>query len=228
MLAAVPLFENAARERLTDVETRMKQDLLFAVPFAAALLFLGTQPAAAQMPRAPQPGTPSMGEPSGPRPNDPLARTEGNPDSTAMRTDDKRFVKDAALGDMTELEVDKLAQQKASSDAVRQFAKKMLDDRSRANDELKQAAEKSSIEVPDSLDSRHRDKVDKLAKLSGSEFDRAYIKEQLKDQKADVREFQREADSGADANIRNFASQALSAVQQRLEAVKELNKSNAM
>ncbi len=189
-------------------------------------------PVSAQMGGSPggQMGTPvpSAGQR---QPNSPVTRPDiygNNPTSATNHNDDKRFAKGAELAAMTDLEMAKLAQQKASSDAVRQYAAKIVDEGSKASDDLKQAAEKSSIAVPDSLDSKHSERVDKLSKLSGPEFDRAYLKDQVKDQEAEVREFQREADSGADQNMKQFASKNLAAVQKRLDAAKELNKNGAM
>jgi hypothetical protein len=71
----------------------------------------------------------------------------------------------------------------------------MVDDHTKANEALKQVASRANINVPDALDSKHQSWVDKLSKLSGTEFDRSYIKDQLKDHQQDVKEFQNEADS---------------------------------
>ncbi len=152
--------------------------------------------------------------------------TPGNtPDAMPMKVDDKKFVKDAALGGMTEVELGKLAAQKASSDAVKQFGQKMVDDHTKANDELKQIASKESISVPDSLDSKHQSRIDKLAKLSGPDFDKAYIKDQVKDHQSDVTDFKNEAQYGSDPNVKQFATSTLPTLEEHLSTVKELNKS---
>lgn len=147
------------------------------------------------------------------------------PETTPVRVDDKKFVKDAALGGMTEVELGKLAGQKASSDAVKQFGTKMVDDHSKANSELKEVASKSRIDIPDALDSKHQSRIDKLAKLSGADFDKAYVKDQVKDHEQTVSEFQNEAQNGADANVRQFAGATLPTLQEHTEMVKGLNKS---
>lgn len=157
--------------------------------------------------------------------NAPQGSLPGNgPDAMPMRVDDKKFVKDAALGGMTEVELGKLATQKASSDAVKQFGQKMVDDHGKANDQLKQIAAKENINVPDSLDSKHQSRIDKLAKLSGPDFDKAYIKDQIKDHQSDVNDFKNEAQYGSDANIKQFASNTLPTLEEHLSAVKDLNK----
>lgn len=150
---------------------------------------------------------------------------DGGTTPMPSKVDDKKFIKEAALGGMTEVELGKLAQQKASSDAVRQFAQKMIDDHTKANDQLKEVAQRDNVAIPQSLDSKHQARINKLAKLSGDAFDKAYVKDQLKDHKADVAEFSAESQSGSDPAIKTFASNTLPTLQQHLEMVKNLRKS---
>ena len=145
-------------------------------------------------------------------------------DTAPRKVDDKKFAKDAALGGLTEVELGKLAAQKASNDAVKQFGQRMVDDHSKANDQLKQIASKSNIEVPAALDSKHQSRIDKLAKLSGPAFDKAYVKDQLKDHERDVDDFKSEAQNGSDPNVKQFAMQTLPTLQEHLSAVKDLKK----
>jgi putative membrane protein len=146
------------------------------------------------------------------------------PEPMPRKVDDTKFVKESALGGMAEVEMGKLATQKASSDAVKQFGQRMVDDHSKANQQLKQAAAKSNIEVPGSLDSKHQSHIDKLAKLSGPEFDKAYLKDQVKDHEHDVDKFKEEAQYGSDPNVKQFAMATLPTLQEHLSAVKDLKK----
>ena len=141
-----------------------------------------------------------------------------------MKVDDKKFLKDAAMGGLTEVELGKIAVQKASSDAVKQFGQKMIDDHSKANEHLKQVAKQESISVPEELDSKHRSRVDKLSKLSGADFDKAYMKDQLKDHQQDVREYQMEAQNGTDPNVKGFAVKTLPTLQAHLNMAKDISK----
>ena len=147
------------------------------------------------------------------------------PDTMTAKVDDKKFVKDAALGGLTEVELGKLAAQKASNEDVKKFAQNMVDDHTKANDELKQVASKENMPIPDALDSKHKSRIDKLSKLSGEAFDKAYVKDQLKDHQEDVREFNAEAQNGNDPNVKAFASTTLPTLQHHLDMVKDLNKS---
>lgn len=146
------------------------------------------------------------------------------PEPMPRKVDDKKFVKETALGGMAEVEMGKLATQKASSEAVKQFGQRMVDDHSKANEQLKQAAAKSNIEIPAALDSKHQSHIDKLAKLSGPEFDKAYVKNQVKDHKHDVDKFKDEAQNGSDPNVKQFAMATLPTLQEHLTAVEDLKK----
>lgn len=145
-------------------------------------------------------------------------------DTAPAKVDDKKFLKQAAQGGMTEVELGKLAAQKASNGDVKQFAQKMVDDHSKANGQLKEIASKENVQIPDALDSKHQSRIDKLSKLSGPDFDKAYVKDQLKDHQSDVKDFSAEAQNGSDPNVKAFASSTLPTLQQHLELVKNLNK----
>ena len=180
--------------------------------------------------QAPGGGAP-QGSPSG-QAQQPAAGPGGpgagqNPGANApapKQVDDKKFAKNAAMGGLEEVELGKLATQKASSDAVKQFGQKMIDDHTKANDELKEVAQKDSLDLPQTLDSKHQAKVDKLSKLSGPAFDKAYAKDMVKDHEKDVSEFKNEAQNGTDPNIKQFASSTLPTLEQHLSMAKDLNK----
>jgi putative membrane protein len=203
--------------------------LVNSLVFTVGLFLVGTCSAVAQQ----QPGgggqSPSMPQsnpsrPSSPDMNSPTAQTPNGPAAMTPKVDDKKFVKDAAIGGMAEVELGKLAAEKGSSEAVKQFGQKMVDDHSKANDQLKQLASKEGITIPDTLDSKHQSRVDKLAKLSGPKFDKAYVKDAVKDHEKDVSEFKNEAQYGSDPNVKQFASNTLPVLQEHLTAAKDLNK----
>ena len=199
----------------------MRRDLLLRFTFTgASLCLISGSPALAQGHGV---GAPTSQPASRSNPNDPNSPLNTNRDMRIQRADDNKFLKDAAIGGMIEVELGKIAAQKASSDAVKQFAQKMVDDHTKANEALKQVASRANINVPDALDSKHQSRVDKLSKLSGTEFDRAYIKDQLKDHQQDVKEFQNEAENGNQEEVKNFASKTLPTLQEHLSMAKELN-----
>jgi len=173
-----------------------------------------------QMPQQSPQSSPSRQQPGTENPG----AVPGNDSAMSSKVDDKKFAKNAALGGMEEVELGKLATQKASSDEVKQFGQRMIDDHTKANDQLKELASKEKIALPDALDSKHQSKIDKLSKLSGPQFDKAYMKDMVKDHQQDVNEFQSEAQGGADPNIKQFAASTLPMLQEHLTLAKNLNK----
>jgi putative membrane protein len=130
---------------------------------------------------------------------------------------DKKFVKEAAQGGMAEVELGQLAVQKASSDDVKKFGQRMIDDHSKANDKLKQVAANQGITLPSSLSAKDEATKARLSKLSGEQFDKAYMRDMLKDHKADIAAFKTESSSGQDAAVKNFASQTLPTLEDHLK-----------
>src|SRR3954451_18364010 len=84
---------------------------------------------------------------------------------------DNTFIMKAAQGGMAEVELGKLAQANASSDAVKQFGQRMVDDHSKANDELKRIAADKGVTLPSGPDAKSQATKDRLSKLTGKEFD---------------------------------------------------------
>ncbi len=147
-----------------------------------------------------------------------------NPNTMTQKVDDKKFAKDAAMGGMMEVELGKLAAQKGGSDAVKQFGQKMVDDHSKANDQLKEVASSDSLQLPSAVDSKQQSQIDKMSSLSGAAFDKAYVKDMLKDHEKDVHAFQLEAQNGHDPKIKQFAAITLPTLKEHLSAIKDLQK----
>jgi putative membrane protein len=142
--------------------------------------------------------------------------------SSGMSTADKTFVKKAAQGGMAEVELGKLATERASNPDVKQFGQRMVDDHSKANDQLKEVASSQNIMLPQSLDAKDEALKQKLSALSGAAFDRAYMSDMVKDHTQDVAEFQHESSAGQDPAIKNFASQTLPTLQSHLREAKKI------
>jgi putative membrane protein len=146
------------------------------------------------------------------KPESSKAQSEGK-----LSGDDSNFIKEAAQGGMLEVQLGKLAQEKASNEKVKEFGKRMEQDHSKANNQLKKIASDKKVQLSDTLDKKHKSKVDKLSKLSGSEFDRQYMQEMVDDHKADVRKFQRVSDKGKDTGVKRFASETLPTLKEHLQ-----------
>jgi putative membrane protein len=137
---------------------------------------------------------------------------------------DQKFVMEAAKGGMAEVELGKLAQDKASSDQVKNFGKRMVDDHSKANDELQTLAKNKNITLPSDLDPKDKALKDRLSKLSGAQFDRAYMSAMLRDHQKDVSEFKMESSNGKDPDVKAFASKTLPTLEDHLKLAQQTEK----
>jgi len=127
------------------------------------------------------------------------------------------FWSDAAMDGMTEVALGNLAQQRAQSESVKQFAQQMVTDHTAANTELMQLATGKNVTLPTALDAKHQAMVDKLGKLSGADFDREYMKTMVKDHEKAVKMFQDQSQKGSDADAKAFAAKTLPTLQNHLQ-----------
>jgi putative membrane protein len=136
-------------------------------------------------------------------------------------TSTQEFVKHAAQGGMAEVELGRIAADKASDPDVKQFGQRMVDDHSKANDELKNLASSKGIQLPAKTDPKHQALIDRLNKLSGQEFDRAFMQAMTTDHNHDVAEFQRYARSGSDPEVKAWAEKTLPTLQDHQQLAKQ-------
>ena len=139
--------------------------------------------------------------------------------ATTVSTADKDFILAAAQGGMTEVKLGELAAQKAMRDDVKTFGQMMVKDHSAINDDLKALAAQKGVTLPDSLDAKHQAMVDKMAALTGSEFDNAYIAGMIKDHKADAKEFKAESAETKDADVKSFVDKSIPVVDGHLKRI---------
>ena len=130
---------------------------------------------------------------------------------------DRKFMEKAAQGGMAEVELGKLAAQKAQSPQVKQFGQRMVDDHSKANDQLKKLASNKGVTLPTEMDRSSKREMDKLSKLSGAEFDAEYMKHMVSDHKKDVSEFKSEASKAKDADLKQWAQTTLPVLEEHLK-----------
>lgn len=131
--------------------------------------------------------------------------------------DDADFAVEAASGGMMEVELGTLALTKASSAQVKQFAQMMVDDHTKANNELKDLAQRKNITLPTTMADKHQRKYDKLNEKSGADFDKDYMDLMVDDHKEDVKKFEDEAEDGKDADVKTWASSKVATLKHHLE-----------
>jgi|SRR4051812_41066497 putative membrane protein len=137
---------------------------------------------------------------------------------------DQRFVEKAAGGSLGEVRLGQLAEQKAASPEVKQFGRHMVDDHTKAGEQLKATLSAKGMAPPTKIDPDAQKAYDRLSKLSGPQFDRAYIDDMVKDHRKDAKLFQDEARNGKDPEIKQFAAQTLPTIQEHLQMVERMAK----
>lgn len=151
--------------------------------------------------------------------------TAAAPAAAKLSQSDMKFVQEAAVGGMAEVDLGHLAEQKAANPQVKQFGARMVQDHTTANAQLTAVATGKGATLPQQLDQHHAQLRDRLSHLSGAEFDRAYIKEMVEDHDKDVKEFQQQAQTGHDADIKSFAAQTLPVLQEHDRMAHEIEQS---
>jgi putative membrane protein len=153
---------------------------------------------------------------------DPNGTAMSSKKSAGMSTADTTFVKKAARGGMAEVELGQLATQKAASEDVKKFGQRMVDDHSKANDQLKQVAAQEHIDLPTEPGAKDKATKARLEKLSGEQFDRAYMTHMVKDHKTDVAEFAHASKTAKDPAVKSFAEQTLPTLREHLKEAEKI------
>jgi putative membrane protein len=137
---------------------------------------------------------------------------------------DQTFAKQAMGDGLAEVQLGKLAVERAASPDVKQFGQRMVDDHGKANRELMALAKRKGIKVPTAPDRKHRQTAARLATLHGVAFDRAYIQQMVQDHAADVKRFRTQAQEGTDPELKRFAAATLSTLETHLDMARSLAK----
>ncbi|MPR11162.1 DUF4142 domain-containing protein [Microvirga tunisiensis] len=132
------------------------------------------------------------------------------------------FIKKAIEGNLSEVSVGQLAQQKGSSDGVRNFGRQLETDHSTANQQAISVANSIGVTPPTEPGKQQKAVYQKLSKLSGEAFDREFVKDMVADHKKDIAEYQQEAKRQNDPAA-NYASQTLPTLQNHLQMAQSLS-----
>jgi putative membrane protein len=122
---------------------------------------------------------------------------------------DRQFINEAAQGNMLEVKLGELAQTNTTTDKVKVLGQHMIDDHTKAENDLKALASKKGIVVPANLDEKGFKVYNKLVKKQGEDFDKAYTKCMVKDHKKDIEKFKKQADKGDDAELKAWVQNTI-------------------
>lgn len=143
----------------------------------------------------------------------------------AVAEDDAQFATQAAAGGMAEVAFGKVVLTKSSNDKIKSFADMMVNDHSKVNEELQSLALTKNISLPTALDEDHQKKMDELNKMTGRDFDKAYVKMMVDGHQKTLDLMEKEAKDGKDADLKAFAAKTTTAVKTHLDLIKKIEKS---
>jgi putative membrane protein len=205
-----------------DEMTAKRFTIRLAAYSAAALLASATLIA-----QAPGGGSPMPQQPTQPtQPAQPgMTSQQGgtSPDTSAQGMADHAFVSDAMQGNLGEIQLAQLAQQKSQSQDVKQFAQKLAADHSQMNQKwFEPEAKQLDISVPKGPSKKDKKLMSKLQGLTGAEFDKEYITAMVKDHKDDLKKFKEEAEASQDPTLKQVAQQGTGVITQHLQIAEKV------
>ena len=143
------------------------------------------------------------------------ALAQGKADSA-----DQKFLTEAIQGNYAEVEMGKLAQQKGQSDAVKSYGQMLVTDHSAANEKAIAAAKDMGMTPPTGPSSKQKADHDKMAKMSGADFDRSFARDMVADHKKDIKEYEKAAEKEDPAG--QYASASLPTLHKHLDAAEKI------
>jgi len=154
-----------------------------------------------------------------------FAGAQTGSDTTAQ---DKAFVAKSAEGSMAEIEMSKLALKKSKNDEVKTFAQKMVDDHTMLISNMKPFADQMGVQPPTKLNKAHMDEMARLRAMSGDKFDKEYVTAMLGDHHKDLGEFQTEASTTSNADLKSTVQAGTQVIKQHTEMIDQMAQKDGM
>lgn len=143
-------------------------------------------------------------------------------DTSSKMMADTTFASKAAVSGMAEVALGKMAAAKGKSQQVKDFGNMMVTDHGKANAELMGIAKGRNFMLPAALDAEHQVKSDSLGKLTGAEFDNAYVRAMIEGHQKTLALMNGEKENGKDAELKAFAAKTAPVVQTHLDKIKKI------
>lgn len=151
------------------------------------------------------------------------AASPGKGAATTVSRADQNMMKEIAYANLSEIEAGKIAQSKSQNDQVKNFAQRMIDDHTRAQQELQQLADAKGVKLPTEPDAKHKKEAQKLQAMSGEQFDKMYMERGgLTDHRATHQLLSRVQARATDPDLKSLASKTLPTIDQHLGMAQEV------
>jgi putative membrane protein len=149
-----------------------------------------------------------------------LAATGAMAQTKQADKDSQKFIKAAIQGDIAEVDVGQLAQEKGQSEAVKQYGAMLVKDHGAHKAKAEEVAKQLGVEPPTGSSLGEKTTYAKLKLLSGESFDKSFAKSMVKDHQEDIKEYKKEASKSDAAG--QLAKESLPTLQHHLQAAQEL------
>jgi putative membrane protein len=151
----------------------------------------------------------------------------GSRDSVSQGMDqggnhDAMFMRHAAAASLAEIQAGRIALDKSSSAQVKQLAQRIIDDHTKANEQLTSIAGRKQVTLPTEPMPMQKQEAARLQSLSGNSFDQAYARAMVQDHRDAIKMFGMESHSGMDSDLKQFASMTLPALKQHLQMAEQI------
>lgn len=130
---------------------------------------------------------------------------------------DQQFARQASVGNIFEIQSSQLAQQTSDTEAVKDFAQRMIEDHASVQDQLVTIARQEDFTPPLDLDQEHQQKLQRLRDLTGEEFDKQYMQAQIEAHRKAIDLYTKEIEQGQDEQLQSFAREALPVLRAHLD-----------
>jgi putative membrane protein len=144
------------------------------------------------------------------------------PPGKAAQLTDEQYLMEASACSMAEVQIAKLAAERATNPQVKQYAQQIAQDHMAANEKMRDLAEKTKLSVAREVGREHQQVIDQLSKLEGAEFDRAFLQHMIKDHQKAIAQTQAKARDATSPELKEFATSALPKLQAHLKRAQEL------
>jgi putative membrane protein len=136
---------------------------------------------------------------------------------------DQKFIKEAIEGNLAEVQMGKLAQQNGASQGVKDFGQMLVTDHGQANTKAQSVAQSLNVTPPTQPNAKQKKEYDKMSKLNGAAFDKAFAQHMVADHKKDIAAYQKETKS-KNQTVAAMASETLPTLQKHLQTAQSLQK----
>ncbi|HTG56924.1 MAG TPA: DUF4142 domain-containing protein [Niabella sp.] len=143
---------------------------------------------------------------------------------STLNEQETKFAVDAANGDMAEIQLGEIAKSKSTSPEVKELGRMMIEDHSKANEALKIIAADKNIQLPAKASEDKQQVAIQLSSKNGSDFDKAYIAQMIKDHETSLQLFETGQQTVKDSTLKAFIDNTLPVLRKHMEHVNTLNK----